>query len=169
MRLAWSLELDEDVFSHILSFVFDSHTIYKILRAIPTTNPFFSRALNRLCQLPIYLSSGDQSTAATFDILERLLSSSSDASSASIAPTPTGVVDAIRHLIITLTSEPPRPLMYERLAELLSKARNLRILDWGGSFFPPAESFNILQTLEKLKTFRVDVSADSDETYSGWE
>ena len=86
-RSSWPecLKLDEDVFSYIiLSVIFNSHTIYKILIAIPTTNPFFSVALNRLCQLPIFLSSDGQSTSilGTRDILDRLLSSS-DANSES--------------------------------------------------------------------------------------
>lgn len=53
--------------------------------------------------------------------------------------------------------------MYERLADLLRKARNLRILDWQGSVFPSADDFNILQTLEHLKTLRLCASTDETD------
>lgn len=156
-----STELDEDIFSCILSFVFDSRTIYKILNAIPITNPFFSIALNRLCQLPIYLSSEEKSIAGSLDILDRLLSPSDDANLNSLTRTPADeIVNAIRHLIVILLSE-SAPLLYERLAKLLPKAQNLRILDWNGSeVIPSLDDFNTLRTLEQLKTFRLHSSED---------
>jgi hypothetical protein len=146
--------LGEDVFSCILSFIFDSHAIHTILYAIPMNDPLFFRALNRLCQLPIHLSSDEQSMTATIDILDRLLSIP-DASSESTL-TSASVVNAIRHLIITLT--PEGLPVYERLAELLRKAQNIRILDWGGSFFPLAIPGDP-DVPQQLKTLRLDASA----------
>jgi hypothetical protein len=153
--LTHTVELDEYVFSHILSFIFDSHTIYTILHAIPMSNPLFFEALNRICQLPIHLSSEEMT--ATIDILDRLLPSP-DASPES-ALTLMSVVNAIRHLIITLT--PDALPVYERLAKLLRMTQNIRILDWRGSFVPLALSGDpgVLQVSKQFKTLCLDASA----------
>jgi len=139
-------KLDQDVFSCILSFIFDSHTIYKILRAIPTTDSFFSLTLHRLCQLPIHLSSDGQSNTASLEIVNLLLSEASSAS----------ILHAIRHLILSFGSGSLAP----RLPDLFHKTRNLQILDWGDGVGPSANDFDALQKLERLKTLRIDASVE---------
>ncbi|KAJ7714621.1 hypothetical protein B0H16DRAFT_1618219 [Mycena metata] len=107
-----SITLNQDVFSHILSHVSDSKTLYKVLDALPKLDPLFFVALRRLCELPVYLDTFDlRSATASNQILDHLLSSSRD------LPDFPGIAESIRHLVIRVEhnkcERPPEPPVEE--------------------------------------------------------
>ncbi|KAJ7477918.1 hypothetical protein B0H11DRAFT_2424397 [Mycena galericulata] len=86
--------LDQDAFSHILSHVFDSRTVYTVLSSFPKSHVFFLVALRRLCELPVFLNTDNaRSATAANAVLEYLLSSNT------ASP---GIAESIRHLVCSV-------------------------------------------------------------------
>ncbi|KAJ7785106.1 hypothetical protein DFH07DRAFT_786698 [Mycena maculata] len=89
--------VDHDVFSRILSHVSDSKTLYTVLSAIPKSHVFFLIALQRLCELPVYLDTYDpRSATASNQVLDYLLSSHE------AGPESPGIVGSIRYLVCSV-------------------------------------------------------------------
>ncbi|KAJ6622181.1 hypothetical protein B0H10DRAFT_916565 [Mycena sp. CBHHK59/15] len=109
------IPLDQDVFSRILSHVPDSKTIYAILLALPKSHFLFPVALQRLCELPIYLDTDDpRAAAASNSVLDYLLGAGADANHLRIA-------ESIRHLVVSVEHNkyywPPTPEVPEEEEE----------------------------------------------------
>ncbi|KAJ7704193.1 hypothetical protein B0H14DRAFT_740073 [Mycena olivaceomarginata] len=158
------MEINEDIFSCILSHISDSTTLYSVLTALPTSHLLFPAALTRLWQLPVYLDSYDPIVAdASQKILNYLFKDNS------LPP----LVESVRHLVITSTAEykpPPPPgrggqipaevtALHESISKLLRRAVNLESLDYHS--FPDYHSLagiglksEYIQALSNLRRFR---------------
>ncbi|KAJ7651151.1 hypothetical protein FB45DRAFT_889795 [Roridomyces roridus] len=89
-----TLTIDEDVFSRILAHISDSQTVYKLLYAIPKTHDFFSVALRRLLQLPVYVdTNSSRAAAASHQVLDYLLRDSE------------WMAGSLRHLVCSIEHE----------------------------------------------------------------
>ncbi|KAF7350282.1 hypothetical protein MVEN_01332200 [Mycena venus] len=87
--------LDQDVFSRILSHIPDSKTIHTVLCALPKSHEFFSIALRRLCELPVYLDTWDPpAAAASNEVLDYLLGSYEGRGE--------GIAESLRHLVVAV-------------------------------------------------------------------
>ena len=149
--MSHSLKVDGDVFSCILSFIFESRAIYTILRAIPASNPLFSVTLDRLCRLPIHLSSD---STDSLNVVDLLLSTSTSSST----PASSAIVHGIRHLILSLGSDYQSYRLNARLPDLFRNTTNLQILDWRGEVGLSEYELHALQRPERLRTLRLDAS-----------
>ncbi|KAF5383044.1 hypothetical protein D9615_004792 [Tricholomella constricta] len=156
--------LNQDVFSQILCYIYETKTLYTIIRSIPLSHPFFGVTLRRLCQLPMPFSC-DGSSEDMDQVFELLISSSK----------PFSVADAIRHLVVETGTFPENTdavAVRQRLTDLFQKTKNLQVLDWCGEFGPSTKDLGVLQGLQDLKTLRVDCNGPVGRTYwleHSWE
>ncbi|KAF5383045.1 hypothetical protein D9615_004793 [Tricholomella constricta] len=138
--------LNQDVFSQILSFVYERETLYTIIHSIPLYHPLLDITLRRLCQLPMPLScKGLETKDQVFELL--VLSSK-----------PFLLADAIRHLVVETSrysGQPGDAALRQHLTDLFQKTRNLQVLDWSGAG-PSTKDLGVLRGLHNLKTLRVD-------------
>jgi hypothetical protein len=89
--------LDQDVFSQILSHIPDSRTVHSVLRALPKSHNWFSVALHRLCELPVYLDTYDpRAASASNEVLDYLLATPPEGVDAP------GIAGSIRHLVVAV-------------------------------------------------------------------
>ncbi|KAJ7455464.1 hypothetical protein FB451DRAFT_1277908 [Mycena latifolia] len=179
------MEINEDIFSCILSLISDSKTLYSVLTALPTSHLLFPAALARLWQLPVYLDSSDPIVAdASQKVLNYLFKDNS------VPP----LVASVRHLVITAEYKPPLPppprrrgrgrgrrvppslripaevtALHERIPKLLRRAVNLESLDYH-SFLEfhslpgiglKGEHVQALSNLQGLRRFSVDCALRS--------
>ncbi|KAJ7671848.1 hypothetical protein B0H17DRAFT_1084810 [Mycena rosella] len=168
------VDINEDVFSQILSHVCDSKNLYTILVALPKSHLLFPVALARLWELPVYLDSYDPRAAvASQKVLDYLLDTSG----------PRLLAESIRHLDVSIEHKdldsqrrrmrgPPvldrtasgfrLPgdvlALYERLPELFKRTVNLESLDYHSRPGIAMESKHVepLQHLERLRRFAVN-------------
>ncbi|KAJ7268445.1 hypothetical protein C8J57DRAFT_1325158, partial [Mycena rebaudengoi] len=175
------MEINEDIFSCILSHISDSKTLYSVLTALPTSHLLFPTALARLWQLPVYLDSYDPIVAdASQKVLNYFFKDNS------LPP----LVESVRHLVITAEYKPPPPpgrrgrrrrvppnfripvevtALHERIPKLLRRAVNLESLDYH-SFLDyhslpgiglKSEHVQALSNLRWLRRFSVDCALRS--------
>ncbi|KAJ7779008.1 hypothetical protein B0H16DRAFT_802406 [Mycena metata] len=169
------MEIDEDVFSCILSHIPDAKTLHMVLTALPTSHFLFPATLTRLWQLPVHLDSYDpQVAAASQEILDHILQDNVGHS----------LVESLRHLVVAIEHKPranwkrrkarlapptlaPPPevvALHARLPDLLRRAMNLESLDYhsfiSGFPFPglglESEHVQSLLNLERFEHFAVD-------------
>ncbi|KAJ7362250.1 hypothetical protein DFH08DRAFT_1073495 [Mycena albidolilacea] len=89
--------VDQDVFSQILSHIPDSRTVHSVLRALPKSHNWFSVALHRLCELPVYLDTYDpRAASASSEVLDYLLATPLEGVDAP------GIAGSIRHLVVAV-------------------------------------------------------------------
>ncbi|KAJ7457615.1 hypothetical protein B0H11DRAFT_207309 [Mycena galericulata] len=163
-------EVDEDVFSSILSHIPDSKTIYVVLIALSKAHPLFPVALTRLFKLPVYLDSYDpRAAAASHKVLDYLLQ---DDANTGHYP----LVGSIRHLVVSIenkqvisagTRGPPPPrgnsrdsmlALQRRLPDLFQRSVNLELLDYHSfpGYAMQSTHFQPLQHLKRLRSFAAD-------------
>lgn len=158
--------LNRDVFSHILSYIYDSKTLYKMSRSIQSSHPFSDAILRRIFELPIPLSC-DAESKDMDRVLDFLISSSESFP----------IAEAIRHLVIEADrlpfKETETATLRGRLIDLFKRTANLQVLDWCGTVGPSQEELHVLRDLHRLKTFRVDcgfdISTELFNTEGVWE
>ncbi|KAJ7038677.1 hypothetical protein C8F04DRAFT_347026 [Mycena alexandri] len=153
------MELDEDIFSCILSHIAETRTLYLVLTALPPSHLLFPSALARLWQLPVYLDSYDsQVAAASQKVLDYLLEENA-------APP---LAESVRHLVVAVEQkswcdvrlEIPAQVvaLHERLPHLLRRTTNLESLEYHN--FPgldmKSEHVQALQNLRQFRRFAVD-------------
>ncbi|KAJ7474261.1 hypothetical protein FB451DRAFT_1248447 [Mycena latifolia] len=166
------VDLNEDVFSCILSHIPDPKTLYAILVAFPKSHLLFPTALARLWELPVYLDSYDPRAAeASQKVLDYLLDSSGSQT----------LAESIRHLDVSIEHKDldtqrrrighPRDrtapdfqipddvlALQERLPDLFRRTASLQSLDYHCMPGIDMKSRHVqpLQHLERLHRIAVD-------------
>ncbi|KAF8895236.1 hypothetical protein BD779DRAFT_1735826 [Infundibulicybe gibba] len=153
--------INDDIFSCILSHIYDKTSLYNLLTALPITHPLFPPALLRLCQLPVYLTCTTPGTEDTPLILDWILGQDEGSGVSHFA-----VAAALKDLVIDFGLPPlvfhdPRfsvIALERRLVTLFSKTQNLRSLDWRNGSYPWGQHLTALGQLQFLETFRIDTN-----------
>ncbi|KAF7355097.1 hypothetical protein MSAN_01425300 [Mycena sanguinolenta] len=159
------VQIDDDVFSCILSHVSESGTIHNILAALPKSHRLFSVALARRWQLPVYLDCSDsESSAASHKVINFLVAEGSTTPHRPIAA-------SIRHLVLSVECEDASlayghwpatryilECLHERLSFLFRRLMNLESFDYYSNpgMGMTGEHAGCLQHLERIRAFGVD-------------
>jgi hypothetical protein len=156
-----SSNLTEDVFSVILSHIYESKTIQNILGALSKHHPLFLPTLTRLLQLPVTLDRSTQPANTKNDTLTsiNLLLAEGDNELGG----PTQLAKLIRHLIIlpevTVDGQKRTDDRIDKiLSALFTGAQALRKVDWYDAL---GLSEDHLKALERLSGFE-DLSLTCD-------
>lgn len=154
--------LYEDIYTQILSYIYDLETLHAILRSIPSSHPLFVLALKRLCQLPWPLSFAEFGSSDMHRTLDLLISS------AELSTQPFPIANAVRHLVVE--SGAKKTTLRQSLVDLFRVTKNLQVLDWCGEIRPSNEELDVLQGLQRLKMFHVDCGVTTSRfTDESWE
>ncbi|KAG5642302.1 hypothetical protein DXG03_003046 [Asterophora parasitica] len=160
--------LNEDVFSHILSFIYDIHTLHTLLACIPPTHQYFIVVLRRRCALPIPLACDDSSASADTERVLDLLTSSQFSNNIPLTSLQTSITSVLRHLVIESGSPPLRPrivALRKRLTHLFEITPKLEVLDWCGQVGPSDSDLQVLKGCERLRRLDVDCHVRVDGGY----
>ncbi|KAJ7744125.1 hypothetical protein B0H16DRAFT_1560271 [Mycena metata] len=167
------MEINEDIFTCILSYISDPKTLHSVLNALSTSHLLFPSALARFWELPVYLDSYDPQVASlSQNILDFLLQENLGYP----------LVESVRHLVVAVEHKPlrrPAPgkrhrithdipaeatALHKRLAELLNRAVNVESLDYHS--FPSglglqSEHVPSLSYLVRLRSIAIDCAVTS--------